>query len=48
VLVQVSIVQLSMTVQTVQARSVVAVHAALCFCPAGQAPEHWWHVPPLR
>jgi hypothetical protein len=36
-----------MTVQLVHARSVVAVHPALCCCPAGQAPEHAWQVPPL-
>jgi hypothetical protein len=41
-------VHLSMTVQLVQARSVVAVQAALSCSPPGQAPEHWWHVPPLR
>ena len=31
-----------MTVQLVQARSVVAVHSALCFSPSGQAPEQGW------
>jgi hypothetical protein len=41
-------VHLSMTVQLVQARSVVAVQAALTCCPSGQAPEHGWHVPPFR
>jgi hypothetical protein len=48
VVVQLSMVQLAMTVQLVQARSVVAVQAALLCSPAGQAPEHWWHVPPSR
>ena len=48
VFVHVSMVQLSMTAQLVQARSVVAVQAALICSPAGQEPEHWWHVPPSR
>ncbi len=40
--------QLAMIVQLEQARSVVAVQAALLCSPTGQAPEHWWHVPPSR
>jgi hypothetical protein len=44
--VQVSLVQSAMTVQLVQARSVVAVQAALCSWPAGQAPLHGEHVVP--
>jgi len=48
VFVHVSTVQLSITVQLVQARSVVAVQVALICSPAGQAPEHWWHVPLSR
>jgi len=48
VFVHVSLVQPGMTVQLVHARSVVAVHAALCDCPAGQAPEQASHVVPFK